>query len=389
MGRVPYDERLAHDALRLDRELSRGYTQAMRIGVAAILTFGMCLWAGLAQAYPVGERHMQAHDPRAVLRDSERRDVIRITVWHPASDMAQEQDLTIGPPDRPLFYVGESAPDGAFADDRRRPVILLSHGFGGTARMMGWFGTVLAAQGYIVIAVDHPGNNGADPMTVAGATLFWERPADLAVALAKVRADPELGRRLDMLRVGVAGFSAGGFTSLAAAGARVDLDRLQQFCADRPQDGVCAPQREFAVSREAEQAVLASPEAAAAVARSRGDLSLPEVRAAFVMAPAIVQALDPASLRALRTPVSIILGVADDVAPPNTNGSAAARAIPGARLKALPGVGHYDFLSRCTPAGEAIAPDLCTVTVPRGETHRSALEAALRFFAQTLGGPPP
>ena len=67
-----------------------------------------------------------------------------------------------------------------FEDARPRPVILFSHGFGGTARIMAWFGTALARHGLIVIAVDHPGNNGRDPMTLAGAVLNWERPGDLA-----------------------------------------------------------------------------------------------------------------------------------------------------------------------------------------------------------------
>jgi predicted dienelactone hydrolase len=345
------------------------------------------LWAGAAAAYPAGERHFQAHEATASLRDAQQRDTLRITVWYPAAPSAQEQTLVLGPPEEPLFIVGEVAPDAEFADDSRRPVILLSHGFGGTARMMGWFGTVLAEQGYIVIAVDHPGNNGVDPMTVAGATMFWERPGDLAAALARVRAEPELGRRLDMSKVGVAGFSAGGFTSLVAAGARVDLARFQAFCASHPQDGVCAPQKEFAVTMEQAQSLLASPEVAPRVAQAGDDLSLPEVRAAFVMAPAIVQALDPGSLQAMRTPVSIILGDSDDVAPPNTNGGVAARAIAGARLKVLAGVGHYDFLARCTPAGRQAVP-ICASKVPQGETHRAALEAALRFFGQTLGGAP-
>jgi predicted dienelactone hydrolase len=354
---------------------------------ATVLAGLAALWAGAASAYPVGERHLQTTEPSAALRDAQHRDTLRITVWYPAAAGAQEQDITIGPPDKPLFFVGESAPDAGFADDRRRPVILFSHGFGGAARMMGWFGTVLAEQGYVVIAVDHPGNNGVDPMTVAGAVMFWERPGDLAAALARVRADPEFNRRMDMARVGVAGFSAGGFTSLVAAGARVDLARFRAFCADHPDDGVCAPQKEFTVTQEQALAFLASPEITPRVAHAADDLSLPEVRAAFVMAPAIVQALDPASLRSLRTPVSIILGDDDEVAPPNTNGGVAARAIPGARMTVLAGVGHYDFLAQCTPAGQQQVP-ICPRRVPQGETHRAALEAALRFFAQTLGGAP-
>ena len=346
------------------------------------------LVATSAAAFPVGERHLQTTEASAALRDAQHRDTLRITVWYPASAATEEEDVTIGPPDRALFYVGQAKADAAYADDRRRPVILLSHGFGGTACMMGWFGIIMAQQGYIVIAVDHPGNNGQDPMTIAGAKLSWERAGDLAAALARVRTDAALGPRLDMMRVGVAGFSAGGFTSLVAAGARVDLDRLEAFCTERPDDGVCRPQKEFPVTREEGKAFLASPEAAPSVARARTDLSIPEVRAAFLMAPAIVQALDPRSLTSLTTPVAIILGDSDEVAPPNTNGGVVARAIPGARLKVLARVGHYDFLSQCTPAGYQAQVAVCPTAVPRSETHHAALEAALQFFNRTLGGPP-
>src|SRR5204863_1401517 len=164
-----------------------------RLIIAAALAWAA--FAHAANAGPVGERHLKTMSPTAALRDAEHRPDLRVTVWYPAAAGSKEERIDIGPPDKPLFLVGAVASDASFADARRRPVILFSHGFGGTARMMGWFGTVMAAQGYIVVAVDHPGNNGIDPITVAGATLASERPGDLAVALARVRADPELGRR--------------------------------------------------------------------------------------------------------------------------------------------------------------------------------------------------
>ncbi len=135
-----------------------------------------------AAAFPVGERHATTIEPSAALRDAAHSGQLRITVWYPAVAGAAEAPLEIGPPGRPLFTPGVAAPEAAFADNRPRPVILLSHGFGGTARMMAWFGTSLAREGYIIVAVDHPGNNGRDPMTVAGAVLFWLRPGDLAAA---------------------------------------------------------------------------------------------------------------------------------------------------------------------------------------------------------------
>ncbi len=264
-------------------------------------------------------------------------------------------------------------------------MILLSHGFGGSARIMAWFGTALARHGYVVIAVDHPGNNGRDPMTVGGAVLFWERPGDLATALDTVKSDPSLGPHLDLGRLGAAGFSAGGFTTLVEAGARVDFDRFLQFCDAHPDDGICAPQKEFQFSRADAEAFFAHPAGAAALAHAKDDLSIPGVKAAFVMAPGIVQSLDPESLRRMRLPVAILLGDADKVAPPATNGKVAAALIPGARLTVLPHVGHYDFLAECTPAGDAVVP-VCPTAVPRAATHKAAIDDALALFDATLAG---
>ncbi len=351
--------------------------------LAAALAIAAC---GPALAGPVGETHRTAQRPDAAVRDAAGSPDLRVTVWYPAGEGSREEPLTIGPPGRPFFAIGAAAPNAPFAGGRA-PVILLSHGFGGSARMMGWFGTALAREGYVVIAVDHPGNNGADKMTVAGSLMFWERPADLAAALSAVAADPVLGPRLDLSRVGVAGFSAGGFTALAAAGGRADLPRLRSFCSANPGDGVCRPQVEFPITAEDQAKAMASPAFEGAERRAREDHAIPKVRAAFVMAPAIVQALDPASLSAMKVPVAIIAGEADTVAPPATNGAAAAKAVPGATIELLPTVGHYDFLADCTPAGTKVVP-ICRTKAPKAQTHARAIEAARAFFASALAPAP-
>jgi predicted dienelactone hydrolase len=348
---------------------------------AAILSL-----AAAAQAGPVGERHLMTTDATAALRNADGSSGVRVTVWYPAAAGAVEQRLDIGPPGHPLFIVGAAAPDAPFADAKPRPVILFSHGFGGTARMMGWFGTALARAGYVVVAVDHPGNNGLDKMTVAGAILSWDRIQDLRAALAAAEADPTIGPHLDLSRLGVAGFSAGGYTALVSVGARVDLARLMAFCRANPTDGVCAPQKEFVVTQDDIQRALATPTIAAEAAHAGDDHAIPGVRAAFAIAPAIVQALPPEALARIKPPVAIILGDIDPVAPPATNGLVAAEAIPNAELKVLPGVGHYDFLATCTPAGVARVP-VCTAKVSQDETHKAAIDMALNFFGHALGAP--
>ncbi|HGM5043134.1 TPA: alpha/beta hydrolase family protein [Stenotrophomonas maltophilia] len=350
---------------------------------------GMILMAsaGVASAgepWKAGERHGTTTVTGAVVRDAQHRDALRYTVWYPAPAGSRETALTIGPPDAPLFDVGRVALDAPVAG-ARLPTLLLSHGNGGSARMMGWLGTALARAGYLVIAVDHPGNNGVDEMTLPGSMLSWLRADDLRAALAAVQADPLLGPHVDRERLGVAGFSAGGYTALLAAGARPDLQRLFAFCQAHPDDGVCRPQQEAVThTMEARIAAASSPELSPWISHANESRAIPGVRAVFLLAPAIVQAFAPEQLSSLRQLVSIMLGEADTVAPPQSNGEVAQALIPGAALQRLPDVGHYDFLAGCTAVGVQRLPELCSSSVPKAGTHAQAADAAVRFFAEAL-----
>ncbi len=337
-----------------------------------------CFLVSPALAAPVGELHRLTTTPSATLRNADHSPKLRVTIWYPAPPGTPEIPLDAGP----LFTAGTAAPNAPAAAGRF-PVLLLSHGFGGTARIMAWLGTALARDGFIVITVDHPGNNALDPMTAPGAVLVWDRVEDLHAALLAAARDAVIGPHLDLTRLGAAGFSAGGFTALAAGGAVVDHSHFLAFCAAHPDDGVCAPQREFPVTAAQRARLLAQPALQADIAHADGSHAIPGVRAVFVLAPAIVQAFAPASLGQMTIPVDIMLGDADRVAPPATNGLVAAHAIPGAALQVLPGVGHYDFLATCTDAGRAEIP-FCKTAVPQAGTHAAAIAAATTFFDRKL-----
>jgi predicted dienelactone hydrolase len=365
-----------------DRNMKSGFILALGLLGTAALGVATSLQANAA---PVGETHRVATEPTAGLRDAQHRPELRITIWYPAASDAVESPVVIGPANRVLFEVGAAADAPFVEDDARHPVILLSHGFGGSARMMGWFGIAMAGRGYIVVAVDHPGNNARDEMTLPGAVLWWDRAEDLRSALDAVGRDPAIGPRADLNRVGVAGFSDGGFAALAATGARVIPSRWYQFCRDHPDNGDCQPNLEFTATFEERAKSLAMPELAAEAAHAGEDHAIPGIRATFTMAPATIQALDPASLSGIRTPVYIMLGDADTIAPPRTCGLAAGAAIPNARVDLLAGVSHYDFLSMCTDAGRAISP-ACESAHAQAETHRRAIAAAEAFFGRYLSG---
>lgn len=321
--------------------------------------------APVAAATPViGQRVMIADHPPAAARNADGSPRLRITIWYPAASGASGAE-----------------------PGKRRGVILLSHGFGGAAVAMGWFAAAMVEAGYVVIGVDHPGNNGLEPMTKTGAALFFERPGDLRRAYDHVAADAELGPMLDPGRVAAAGFSAGGFTALALGGARVEPARLRGFCTANPDDGVCRPQLEFAVPIEEVLGLLDSESSRARLAEIAAAPQRPRIRALLVMAPAIVQAFDPSSLRAIDAEARFILGGADRVAPNATNGLVAAALLPRAHHQTVPDAGHYDFLTACA-AGSPDPLPFCAHQRQTAAAHRAAITAALDLFARTIGTRP-
>jgi predicted dienelactone hydrolase len=220
---------------------------------------------------------------------------------------------------------------------------------------------------------------------MAGSLLVWDRAVDLHVALDAAKADQRIGPHLDPQRLGVAGFSMGGMASLLSAGARVDIEHIIQFCQSPAADATCAAQAEAPEqTMAAREQALKSPQMAPLAKHAGDDYAIPGIRAVFVMAPGGIEALAPASLRALRTPVSILLGDADAVAPPASNGRLAASSLPHATLRALPGVGHYDFLGDCTAAGRQQVALCRHIDVPQAQTHATAIAAAEAFFARHL-----
>ena len=166
------------------------------------------------------------------------------TVWYPADGAAVEKAQWGGPPEAPLFALGSAAPGAQFAPGKF-PLILLSHGTGGSAPMLAWLGTALAAHGYVAAAVNHPGNNALESYTPEGFSLWWERTKDLSEVIDHLLADPDFGSRIDPQRIGAAGFSLGGYTMIEMAGGITDRDAFQQFCKAHAADSTCKSPPEF------------------------------------------------------------------------------------------------------------------------------------------------
>ncbi len=306
-------------------------------------------------------------------------------VWYPAEANIGEKDQYVGPPDAPLFYAGRAAKDATLAPSfGKYPLIALSHGTGGSAMQMAWLGTYLAARGYIVVAVDHPGNNAVSGYTSEGFIEGWERARDISTAIDDMLADPRFGSKIDLDRMGAAGFSYGGYTMMELAGATTDVNRILAWCGEKK--GACDPPEmpdlmaRFATIRQ-------QPQVQQALQHAGDSYRDPRIRAVFAIAPAVARAFTPESLQKIAIPVEIVAGAADSIAPPAENAQFYAADIKGVRLTILPGgVGHYTFLDVGTDAGKKQLPNFFVdnAGVDREGVHRQVAEMAAEFFEKEL-----
>ena len=309
-------------------------------------------------------------------------------IWYPAEAKAEEREITIGAPDKPLFLSGRAARDAKVLPGKRRyPLIILSHGTGGAALQLMWLGEYLAARGFIVAAANHHGNTGAEnKLTAQGSRLWWERSRDLSVTIDKMLADDEFGKLIDKNKIGIAGFSLGGTTVISVAGGIFNLDALFKFCASKERDATCGATPENPTAEADLNKIINTDKVViASIKRAKDSYLDKRVKAAFAIAPALGYAFD--GLDKIKIPVEIVVGRQDTSSPPATNAVLFDRAIKNSKLTILPGdVSHYVFLGECSAAGKDTLPQICldAKTVNRAAVHSEVSEMALKFFRKYL-----
>src|SRR5437868_10113816 len=83
--------------------------------------------------------------------------------WYPAGDDAVEQDPSPLVMRAGWFTAGPVAMEAPMNETQQSyPVVLLSHGTGGTALGLEWLGRRLAQQGFVAIAANHHGNTALE-----------------------------------------------------------------------------------------------------------------------------------------------------------------------------------------------------------------------------------
>lgn len=101
----------------------------------------------------------------------------------------------------------------------QHPLVVISHGSGGTN--MGFLGIAqnLADNGYIVAMPEHFGNNRTSNELEGSTANLQYRPRHISLTIDEIIATLKLDGSIDEARIAVIGHSMGGYTALAVAGA--------------------------------------------------------------------------------------------------------------------------------------------------------------------------
>jgi predicted dienelactone hydrolase len=119
------------------------------------------------------------------------------------------------------------------------PLVIFSHG------NTGWFGqhhdtvVALADAGFVVAAINHPGDNASDTSQSGKMSVWASRPADIVRLVDFLLHDWKDRAVIDPDRLGLFGFSVGAYTGLVVAGAEPDFRRQTLRCSETDNSDNC------------------------------------------------------------------------------------------------------------------------------------------------------
>jgi len=102
--------------------------------------------------------------------------------------------------------------------DGQFPLIIISHGNGGSHLLYRTISTHLAKNGYIVAMLEHYGNNRNNNSLENTTENLVTRPRHVSLTIDFLLADNWFNKNIAQNKIGVIGHSMGGYTALALAG---------------------------------------------------------------------------------------------------------------------------------------------------------------------------
>ncbi|MGO4261701.1 alpha/beta hydrolase family protein [Lysobacter sp. TAB13] len=321
-----------------------------------------CLTALLLTAFALAAHAQGAGLSKIETREATTGTTVPAVVLYPSSEAKDDAVSEVGP------YAIAAVREAALADGKF-PLIVLSHGHGGSMYGHHDLAAALARHGYIVAMPQHVGDSFDDLSGAGTDRVLLGRAWQASAVISAMLKDPRFGPHIDEDKIGSAGFSAGGYTTLLLLGAKPDFDLFPAFCKKYPgTPELC--DRPLPTSAQVHSIANPPPTADA------------RVRAGFSMAPfSILFGED--SLKDVKTPVFLYIAQKDQVLMPSENGLRIRPLLPNLyEFGEVADAGHYVFLPPCSAELAKDVPVICTDKpgIDRAKIHERINADAVRFF---------
>jgi predicted dienelactone hydrolase len=304
--------------------------------------------------------------------------------WYPVSADTETREKLDAAPEHAYFSMGPVAAEAPICRDNETwPLVLFSHGTGGSVQGTGWIARQLAEQGFIVLGVNHHGNNSREPYLPEGFLTGWERTVDLSAILDQAGNLPIIAERINHDRVFALGFSFGGATVISLAGA---INNQRQFV--RWLESGALPgngPREFPdLGDHFDRLFKESEVFRSSITRSSKSYKDKRIKAVVALAPGPpVRGFTAKSLKKISIPIKIMTGEADQEAPFDSCSLWLKEQNGNFDLMSLgKDIGHYTLAGICTELCKKESPELSDDLpgVDRALVHERAAHDAAGFF---------
>jgi predicted dienelactone hydrolase len=328
----------------------------------AVVCFAITLLLAQAPVGTVGFQQVTMPDPAGK--------PLAVGIWYPSDAAASSA---------PLGTFTQTVAGKGPVSGSHLPLILISHGTSGSLASHYDTALALAKAGFVVAAVTHTGDNYMDQSYAGNRKDLIDRPRQIELVLDYMLSTWAAYAQIDAGRVGMFGFSLGGFTTLVEIGGTPDLGRTAKLCASRPDAPECA----FVKQRHGDQ-LEPPPSEPEWVHDSR-------IKAAVVAAPAVSFLFEGGGLKRVFVPVQLWRAENDQQAPDGWNSGVVRRELPRLpELHVVAGVGHFVFVAPCSDALAKAAPQICEDApgFDRAAFHEKFNQAVVTFFRRQLNGSP-
>ncbi|WP_245281454.1 alpha/beta fold hydrolase [Rhizobium sp. AAP43] len=297
---------------------------------------------------------------------------LHAVIWYPSDEGSPVEVKG----ENPAFH-GVLAIQNARPSRGEHPLLVFSHGYGGSWRNLSWLASALVERGYVVAAPDHPGTTTFNK-DAAQAAKLWERPQDLSRVIDALLSDTAI--TVDPQRIAAIGHSLGGWTVAALAGARFENARIVQDCQAKTRPRACALAMELGLADPQLQHSLVDPRIKAFVSLDLG----------------LARGFSPQSLATIHIP-ALVIAAGTDIGdmPAQLESGYLAEYLPEASSTyvTISDATHFSFMQLCKPNAVALIEEetpgdgiVCKDggSRRREEIHRETAYLVTGFLADAL-----